>query len=53
VNTLLDKDDVTEKKNLEIVTFPVIPLSTNAGLLGWVNDCDTLQQLINDYRETN
>lgn len=53
VNTLLNKDDVTEKKNLEIVTFPVIPLSTNTGLLGWVNNCDTLQELITDYRKSN
>ena len=42
VNTLLEKDDVTEKKDLKIITYPVIPLSMNAGLLGWVQNCDTL-----------
>ena len=31
--------------------FPVIPLSTNSGLIGWVPHCDTLHALIRDYRE--
>jgi FKBP12-rapamycin complex-associated protein len=53
VNTLLKKNDKTEKKNLDIVTYPVIPLSTDTGLLGWVQNCDTLQQLIKDYRTAN
>ena len=53
VNTLLKKNDKTVKKNLTIITYPVIPLSTNIGLLGWVQGCDTLQQLIKDYRHAN
>lgn len=53
VNTLIKKNDKTEKKNLAIVTYPVIPLSTDTGLLGWVQNCDTLQQLIKDYRTAN
>lgn len=53
VNTLLKKNEVTEKQNLQIVTYPVIPLSTETGLLGWVQGCDTLQQLIKDYRQAN
>ena len=53
VNTLLKKNDKTEKQNLAIVTYPVIPLSTDTGLLGWVQNCDTLQQLIKDYRHAN
>ena len=42
VNTLIKKNDKTEKKNLAIITYPVIPMSTNTGLLGWVHGCDTL-----------
>ena len=53
VNTLIRKNDKTEKKNLAIVTYPVIPLSVDTGLLGWVQGCDTLQQLIYDYRQAN
>lgn len=50
VNNLLRKNDKTEKKELTIITYPVIPLSTNTGLLGWVKGCDTLNQLVVDYR---
>lgn len=50
VNNLLRKNDKTEKKELTIITYPVIPLSTNTGLLGWVKGCDTLHQLVVDYR---
>lgn len=53
VNTILKKNDKTEKKNLAIITYPVIPLTTDSGLLGWVQNCDTLQNLIKNYRKTN
>ncbi len=51
VNTLLSKDPETFKRQLEIQRYPVIPLSPNSGLIGWVPDCDTLHNLIRDYRE--
>ena len=50
VNTLLATDPVTQRKDLSIKRYSVIPLSFNAGLLGWVPNCDTLHQLIKDYR---
>ena len=50
VNTLLAIDPVTQRKDLGIRRYSVIPLSFNAGLLGWVPNCDTLHQLIKDYR---
>jgi FKBP12-rapamycin complex-associated protein len=53
VNTLLKKNDKTAKKNLDIITYPVIPMSTNTGLLGWVQGCDTLFQLVVDHRSAN
>jgi FKBP12-rapamycin complex-associated protein len=53
VNTLLNKSVKTERKNLAIITYPVIPMSTNTGLLGWVHNCDTLHQLVVDHRKTN
>ena len=34
-----------------IQRYPVIPLSTNSGLIGWVPHSDTLHTLIRDYRE--
>ena len=51
VNTLLDKDPTTSKRHLSIQRYSVIPLSTNSGLIGWVPHCDTLHELIRDYRE--
>ena len=50
VNTLLSIDSHTAKKDLSIRRFPVIPLSQNTGLIGWVSNSDTLHQLIKDYR---
>ncbi|RYD91624.1 MAG: hypothetical protein EOP50_13985, partial [Sphingobacteriales bacterium] len=29
----------------------VLPLSNNSGLIGWVENCDTLNQLVKQYRE--
>ena len=53
VNRLLNNDPETEKKDLSITCYSVIPLSTNSGLIGWVQKTDTLQQLIREYRENH
>ena len=53
VNTLLANDPDTSDNNLFIKRFPVIPLSHNTGIIGWVPNCDTLNQLIREYRATN
>jgi FKBP12-rapamycin complex-associated protein len=53
VNTLLANDPDTNTKNLFIKRFPVIPLSHNTGFIGWVPSCDTLHQLIKEYRTLN
>jgi FKBP12-rapamycin complex-associated protein len=52
VNTLLSVDTNSFKRRLHIQRYPVIPLAPNAGLLGWVQDSDTLHVLIRDYRES-
>jgi serine/threonine-protein kinase mTOR len=52
VNTLLSVDSHSFKRRLHIQRYPVIPLAPNAGLLGWVQDSDTLHVLIRDYRES-
>jgi FKBP12-rapamycin complex-associated protein len=53
INALLSKDPNTREKNLFIKRYPVIPLSHNTGIIGWVSNCDTLHQLIKDYRTIN
>jgi len=50
VNTLLSTDPKTCKKDLSIRKYPVIPLSHQAGLIGMVPNCDTLNQLIKEHR---
>jgi len=52
VNTLLSVDTDSFKRRLHIQRYPVIPLAPNAGLLGWVQDSDTLHVLIRDYRDS-
>ncbi|XP_059653076.1 serine/threonine-protein kinase TOR-like isoform X1 [Cornus florida] len=51
VNTLLENSRNTAEKDLSIERYSVIPLSPNSGLIGWVPNCDTLHQLIREYRD--
>ncbi|KAF8892145.1 phosphatidylinositol 3-kinase [Infundibulicybe gibba] len=52
VNTLLSVDTNSFKRRLHIQRYSVIPLAPNAGLIGWVEDSDTLHVLIRDYRDS-
>ncbi|RPB03684.1 FAT-domain-containing protein [Choiromyces venosus 120613-1] len=52
VNTLLSVDSECFKRHLNIQQYPVIPLSQNSGLLGWVPNSDTLHMLIREYRDS-
>ncbi|RNF17895.1 putative target of rapamycin (TOR) kinase 1 [Trypanosoma conorhini] len=49
-NTILKKHLVTKRRGCLIQTYSVTPLSDNAGLVGWVDHCDTLHQIIKEYR---
>ncbi|KAL7199558.1 hypothetical protein ACSBR2_021782 [Camellia fascicularis] len=51
VNTLLENSRNTAEKDLSIQRYAVIPLSPNSGLIGWVPNCDTLHQVIREYRD--
>jgi serine/threonine-protein kinase mTOR len=52
VNTLLGTDTECFKRHLNIQRFPIIPLSQNSGLIGWLPNSDTLHNLIKEYRES-
>ncbi|GKE10946.1 serine/threonine-protein kinase TOR, partial [Tanacetum coccineum] len=41
----------TAEKDLSIQQYEFIPLSPSSGLIGWVPHCDTLHQLIREYRD--
>lgn len=51
VNTLLANARASAELDLAIQRYSVIPLSPNSGLIGWVPNCDTLHQLIREYRD--
>ncbi|KAI9352104.1 armadillo-type protein [Obelidium mucronatum] len=51
VNTLLNLDAETFQRQLSIRRYSVTPLSEISGLIGFVPNCDTLNQIIKDYRE--
>ena len=53
VNTLLSHDKAVTKAaraDLSIDQYPVIPLSSNAGIIGWLERAETFHSLIRDYR---
>ena len=52
INRLLNNNQESEEKDLFLQRYAVIPLSNDTGLIEWVHECDTLQQLIRDYRES-
>ena len=52
VNTLLSVDTNSFKRRLHIQLCPVTPLAPNAGLMGWVQESDTLHVLVRDYRDS-
>eukprot|EP00981_Chlorochromonas_danica_P010478 scaffold3243_cov173-Ochromonas_danica.AAC.11 len=54
VNALLYHDRRTgvNGDDLQIQRFAVIPVSPAVGLIGWVPNCDTLHDLIRNYRES-
>ncbi|ELU37806.1 phosphatidylinositol 3-kinase tor2 [Rhizoctonia solani AG-1 IA] len=50
VNTLLSQDPDSFKRALHIQRYPIIPLAPNVGLMGWVQQTETLHVLIRDYQ---
>ncbi|KAJ7066574.1 phosphatidylinositol 3-kinase [Mycena amicta] len=52
VNTLLSVDTDSFKRQLHIQRNPIVPLAPNAGLIGTIQETDTLHELIRDYRHS-
>lgn len=52
LNTLLAIDGDSFKRHLHIQRYPVIPLAPNAGLIGWMQETDTLHILVKEYRDS-
>lgn len=52
INKLFAKSDRrTLLHGVEMTTFSVVALSSNAGLIEWVPNCDTMHALVKSYRD--
>ena len=52
VNSLLVNDRRTENYDLSIQRYAIIPLSPTVGLISWVPQCDTVHDLIKEFRDS-
>ncbi|KAJ2825259.1 phosphatidylinositol kinase- protein kinase tor1, partial [Coemansia erecta] len=50
INSLLSRDNETARRSLTIERFPVIPLSSNSGLIGFYSNCDSINELVTKRR---
>jgi FKBP12-rapamycin complex-associated protein len=51
VNTLLLSNATTNKvRGFQIQRYSVTPLWDTVGLIGWVDECDTMHELVHSYR---
>jgi len=53
VNSILSLDKETSSKKLLIPIYPVIPLSHQTGLIGFLSNVDTISNLIIEQRKNN
>eukprot|EP00914_Ancora_sagittata_P025289 GHVO01050313.1.p1 GENE.GHVO01050313.1~~GHVO01050313.1.p1 ORF type:complete len:537 (-),score=47.64 GHVO01050313.1:17-1627(-) len=51
INLLLSRDHSRPSGTSHLTCFSITPLPYAVGLIGWVDDCDTLHSLIKSYRE--
>ena len=50
VNTVIETHNGTRRRECTVQLYSVTPLGDRAGLVGWVDGCDTLHAIIKDYR---
>eukprot|EP00177_Eucheuma_denticulatum_P000643 GFKZ01001157.1.p1 GENE.GFKZ01001157.1~~GFKZ01001157.1.p1 ORF type:complete len:878 (+),score=116.22 GFKZ01001157.1:427-3060(+) len=50
VNRLLSKDSSSCRRELELKTYAVLPLTEEAGMLEWVNDLDPMRKLVREQQ---
>ncbi|KAH8921032.1 phosphatidylinositol 3-kinase tor2 [Atractiella rhizophila] len=51
VNPLLLRDADSSKRHLTVKKYPIVPLSAHSGLIGWVENTDTLHGMILKHRQ--
>ncbi|KAJ1908252.1 phosphatidylinositol kinase- protein kinase tor1 [Coemansia sp. IMI 209127] len=53
INSLLMRDEATSQRSLAIERFPVIPLSSDTGLIGFYPNCENMCVVVQKYREAH
>ncbi|KAJ1726692.1 hypothetical protein LPJ61_005017, partial [Coemansia biformis] len=51
INSLLARDTETSRRSLAIERYPVIPLSSNSGLIGFYMGCNDIQSIVEEFRK--
>jgi FKBP12-rapamycin complex-associated protein len=51
INVCFENSRTTSSYGYSIVRYSVLPLSNDSGVIGWVEGCDTLNNLVKSYRE--
>ncbi|KAJ2658570.1 phosphatidylinositol kinase- protein kinase tor1 [Coemansia sp. RSA 1199] len=51
INSLLSKDSETARRSLAIERFPVVPLSSNSGLIGFYSNSNSLNDIVTENRK--
>ncbi|OHT13017.1 PIKK family atypical protein kinase [Tritrichomonas foetus] len=51
INRLVQHSSIPLKNRLNITTYKVIPLTSEMGLIGWVQGCQTVSNKIMEYRK--
>ncbi|KAJ2236038.1 phosphatidylinositol kinase- protein kinase tor1 [Coemansia sp. RSA 485] len=53
INSLLARDNETARRSLAIERYPVTPLSSNSGLIGFYPNCENIHEIIQNYRDAH
>ena len=50
INDLLKANSSMNDESLRIITFSVVPLSTDCGIISWINGAETIQDILVSHR---
>ena len=51
ITNIVTKSEIPLNSKLSITTYKVVPITMNVGMIGWVNDCQTIHDLLQQYRD--
>jgi FKBP12-rapamycin complex-associated protein len=51
INTFVENSTLPLRSKLSITTYKVIPITTEVGLIGWLPNCQTVFDVVSQYRQ--